>query len=106
MPSSFVTVGHVVPRSVSVAVTLAPTIAAPDGSVTRPVIPAVTACDQLAIGASSSNDITVKKGVKYRARPGLTSLDETFLILTLSTLAGTPDPCKVEFSVRLKLMRF
>src|SRR5690242_16766252 len=103
MPSSFVTVGHVVPRSVSVAVTLAPATAAPDGSVTRPVIPAVTACDQPAAGASSKIEITASKGVKYRARPGLMSLEETFLILTLSTLARTPDPCKAEFSVRLKL---
>ena len=92
MPSSFVTVGHVVPRSVSVAVTFAPAIAAPDGSVTRPVIPAVTACDQLGAGASRNIEITASKGVKYRARPGLASLDETFLIFTLSTLTRTPGP--------------
>ena len=42
MPSSFVTVGHWVPRSRSFAVTFAPAMADPDGSVTRPVMPALT----------------------------------------------------------------
>src|SRR5437764_14225404 len=44
MPSSLVLVGQVVPRSRSFATTLAPAMAAPDGSVTRPVMPALTSC--------------------------------------------------------------
>src|SRR5262249_39114768 len=45
MPSSLVLVGHSVPRSRSLAVMLAPTMAELDGSVTRPVIPALTSWD-------------------------------------------------------------
>src|SRR5664279_6495357 len=60
MPSSLVVVGHAVPRSRSLAVTLAPTIAELDGSVTRPVIPALTSWDMRRPGpiqatAQSSN---------------------------------------------------
>src|SRR5882724_11652486 len=41
MPSTLVLVGHSVPRSRSFATTVAPTIAEFDGSVTRPVMPAL-----------------------------------------------------------------
>src|SRR5260370_33149369 len=41
MPSSLGLVGHSVPRSRCFAVIAAPTMAAPEGSVTRPVIPAL-----------------------------------------------------------------
>src|ERR1700688_1580820 len=44
MPSALVLVGQTVPRSRSLALTVAPTIAEPVGSVTRPVIPALTSC--------------------------------------------------------------
>src|SRR5215469_959472 len=43
-PDSFVFAVQTVPRSVSVAVTVAPLIGAPDGSVTVPTMAAVTSC--------------------------------------------------------------
>src|SRR6266849_1770111 len=45
MPSGLVLVGHSVPRSRSLATTVAPTIAEFDGSVTRPVMPALISWD-------------------------------------------------------------
>src|SRR5258706_12746272 len=45
MPSALVLVVHSVPRSRSLAVTKAFGIAEPDGSVTRPVMPALISCD-------------------------------------------------------------
>src|SRR5882724_9940628 len=45
MPSTLVLVGHSVPRSRSLATTVAPTIAEFDGSVTRPVMPALISWD-------------------------------------------------------------
>ena len=43
-PALFVVVGHVVPRSKSFAVTFAPAIGLPVGSVTMPFIAALTSC--------------------------------------------------------------
>ena len=54
-----VLVGHSVPRSRSFAITLALAMAAPEGSVTRPVIPALTSCAASGtLVLSSRNDAT------------------------------------------------
>src|SRR6266446_5502567 len=54
MPASLVCPVHTVPRSVSLAVTVAPTTAAPLGSVTVPVIDAVTSCPHAGFAVHSS----------------------------------------------------
>src|SRR5258708_19978606 len=67
MPSSLVLVGHSVPRSRSLATTVAPTIAEFDGSVTRPVMPALISWDS--------------SGTEHRLIPAQRS-DRSFFIQT------------------------
>src|SRR5262249_27472866 len=67
MPSSFVVVGHSVPRAWSLAVTEAPAMALPDGSVTRPVIPALASCALASQGLIHINPAINKSNV-FRIR--------------------------------------
>src|SRR5260221_14473004 len=67
MPSTLVLVGHSVPRSRSFATTVAPTIAEFDGSVTRPVMPALISWDI--------------RGTEHRVIPAQRS-DRSFFIKT------------------------
>src|SRR5579863_840858 len=65
-PSPLVEVVPTVPRSISVAVTLASLIEAPDGSVIFPVMAAVTSCPHPAAVARSSSSPPTHTAVTHR----------------------------------------
>src|ERR1700674_1418500 len=60
MPDSLLTAVWVSPRATSFAVTVAPTMAPPLGSVTVPVIDAVTSCPHAAFALQSSATSVIK----------------------------------------------
>src|SRR2546429_5784763 len=64
MPSSLVAADQAVPRSSSRAVTVAPTTAPPEESVTRPVSPALTSCAKAGL-RSVAAQIKIASWLRY-----------------------------------------
>src|SRR5882672_8877619 len=91
MPSSFVAVGHVAPRSTSRAVTVALAIAAPVESVTRPVRPALTSWAR----AGARNTISASR-IARTFCPTLNAIIQAFAAGT------TPDAVELDRFMKLE----